>query len=327
MHDAIAILDFGSQTAQLIARRVREAQVYCELFPWNAPAETVLSIRPKGFILSGGPASVYDPGSPQLSEYVLATGLPILGICYGMQALTHALGGRVAQASSREFGLAHLHSIQPNPLLPETDQAVWMSHGDRIDLAPAGFFPLASSDNSPVAAMGDPQRGWYGVQFHPEVRHTAFGKEILQAFVIEICQARPDWTPAAILQEAVETVRQQVGRQRVLSAVSGGVDSSVATALVQRAVGDQLSAVFVDTGLLRLGEREQVIAAFRSGLETEIQVVDAADEFMQAIGSPAHRLFSSRGRSTRTSSSRARRTGPRPPGSRPTTTSAGCPPR
>jgi GMP synthase (glutamine-hydrolysing) len=278
MTDAIAVLDFGSQYTQLITRKVREAQVYAELFPWDAPEEKVRALNPKGFILSGGPNSVYEPGAPFIPPYVLASGLPVLGICYGMQALTHALGGQVASSTAREYGPATVEAHHPNPLLPPGQYAVWMSHGDRIQSLPPGFVALASSGNSPIAAMGRPEKGWYGLQFHPEVHHTPGGTQMLQRFVVGVCGARPDWTPASIISQAVERIRQQVGDARVLSAVSGGVDSSVATALVYRAIGDQLAAVFVDTGLLRQGERQQVEQAFRQNLGTHLTVVDAVGD-------------------------------------------------
>ncbi len=281
--DSIAILDFGSQYAQLIARRVREAQVYCELFPWNATAERVLSIKPVGFILSGGPASVYEENAPQVPAYILESGKPVLGICYGMQALTRALQGRVAASTEREYGPAQVETILSNPLLPPGVQRAWMSHGDRIEAPPEGFMILARSGNSPVAAMGDLERGYYGVQFHPEVRHTPGGKEILRRFVLGICGARPDWTPESIITASVERIRCQVGGERVLSAVSGGVDSSVATALVHRAIGDQLVAVFVDTGLLRQGEATQVVHVFQEMLGVELVAVDAAESFIDAL--------------------------------------------
>ena len=279
----IVVLDFGSQYAQLIARRVREQGVYSELFPHDAPAAEVLALQPRGFILSGGPASVYAPGAPQIPPYVLESGLPVLGVCYGMQALTHALGGAVNPAPRREYGLAHLEVLRPNPLLPEGRYPVWMSHGDRIEALPEGFEVLARTANSPMAAMGDLKRRYFGVQFHPEVQHTPNGGEILRRFAVEICGAAPNWTPENIIADRVASIRAQVGGERVLAAVSGGVDSSVAAALVHRAVGDQLTAVFVDTGLLRAGEREQVEAAFRGALGAHLVVVDAAAEFLQAL--------------------------------------------
>jgi GMP synthase (glutamine-hydrolysing) len=283
MTDSIAILDFGSQYAQLIARRVREAHVYCELFPWDAPAETVLALRPRGFILSGGPASVYAPGAPTLPGYVLESGLPILGICYGMQLLTHTLGGKVNPSPEREYGPATVETLRANPLLSALSFPVWMSHGDRITELPPGFITLAKSGNSPFAAMGDLSRNFYGLQFHPEVKHTEGGTEILRRFAVEICGCAPDWTPASIIETSIARVRAQVGGERVLAAVSGGVDSSVAAALVHRSVGDQLVAVFVDTGLLRKDEPEQVVRTFRQEMGAELVAVDAADEFFAAL--------------------------------------------
>jgi GMP synthase (glutamine-hydrolysing) len=281
--DAIAVLDFGSQYAQLIARRVRELHVYSELFPWDSLAQRVLALQPKGFILSGGPASIYEPHAPQIPAFVLESGLPVLGICYGMQALTHALGGRVAPSGRREYGPAQVQTLSPNPLLADGSQPVWMSHGDRIEAPPPGFQPLARSENSPIAAMGDPRRGYYGVQFHPEVRHTPGGLDLLRRFVFEVCRAQAEWTPESIISASVERIQSMVGDEPVLSAVSGGVDSSVATAMVQRAVGQQLVAVFVDTGLLRLGEVAQVQAALHENLGVEMVVVDAVEQFMQGL--------------------------------------------
>ena len=283
MHNTIVILDFGSQTSQLIARRVREHQVYSELLPWNVIPERVQALRPKGFILSGGPNSVYESGAPQVPAYVLEMGVPILGICYGMQALTHALGGRVAASTEREYGPATVNPLIPNPLLSDTQFSVWMSHGDRIEVLPEGFIRLAESDNSPFAAMGDLERGYFGVQFHPEVHHTPSGSEMLRAFVVEVCKAKPDWTPEVIIDESVARIRAQVRDQRVLSAVSGGVDSSVATALVHKAVGDQLVAVFVDNGLLRKNEPEQVVKTFREHLGVQLFPVNAVEDFMEAL--------------------------------------------
>lgn len=280
--DSIAILDFGSQYAQLIARRVREAQVYCELFPWDAPADEILSIDPKGFILSGGPRSVYEEGAPYIQDFIFKSGLPILGICYGMQTLTHALGGQVDPSAQREYGPAE---IEPNVrgTMLDVISKVWMSHGDRITRMPAGFTALARSRNSPFAAIGDMRRKYFGVQFHPEVRHTPGGERLLRDFVVDICGVRPEWTPESIIERSIERVRKQVGDGRVLAAVSGGVDSSVAAALVHKAVGDQLVAVFVDTGLLRMNEGEQVAAAFRENLGAELLTVDASGEFFEAL--------------------------------------------
>jgi len=283
----LAVLDFGSQYAQLIARRIREAHVYCELHPWNSPKEKVLAAAPRGIILSGGPASVYAEGAPQIPSYVLESKLPVLGICYGMQALTHALGGRVAPSPEREFGVASVRTVTKNPLLPEAPFDALMSHGDRITRLPEGFKTLAVSENSPVAAMGDSTRGYYGLQFHPEVRHTQGGATILRRFAEEICRAPANWTPESIIGESVRQIREQVGEARVLAAVSGGVDSSVAAALVHRAIGENLVAVFVDTGLLRKGEPVQVARAFRENLGAELVVVRAAEEFFEALSGVA----------------------------------------
>ena len=283
MMDTVIILDFGSQYSQLIARRVREVQVYCELFAWDTPADWVIRLQPRGFILSGGPASVYEPQAPTVPAYVLESGLPVLGICYGMQALTHALGGKVAASAHREYGPAQMETLADNPLLPRGEQQVWMSHGDRIEALPPGFISLGRSDNSPIACMGDLQRGYYGLQFHPEVNHTPGGTEILRRFVVDICQARPEWTPDSIIAQSVQRVRAQVGDDPVISAVSGGVDSSVATAMVQRAIGDHLVAVFVDTGLLRQREATQVQSALHERLGVELITVDAVEPFMRAL--------------------------------------------
>jgi GMP synthase (glutamine-hydrolysing) len=280
--ESIAILDFGSQYAQIIARRVREAQVYCELFPWDTPQEKIMSIQPKGFILSGGPRSVYEEGAPYIQKFILDSGLPILGICYGMQALTHALGGQVDSSAQREYGPAEIQTLIPGTMLDALSK-VWMSHGDRITRMPEGFIALAKSDHSPYAAMGDMSRKYFGVQFHPEVHHTPNGAQLLQHFVVDICGVQPEWTPASIIEEAVTRIRAQVGNERVLAAVSGGVDSSVAAALVHKAIGDQLVAVFVDTGLMRQGEGEQVVSAFREHLHAELVAVDAADEYFAAL--------------------------------------------
>lgn len=280
--NSIAILDFGSQYAQIIARRVREVQVYCELFPWDAPREKILSIRPGGFILSGGPKSVYEENAPYIQKFILESGLPILGICYGMQALTHALGGQVDPSAQREYGPAEIQPLIPGTML-DVISKVWMSHGDRITRMPEGFVALAKSGNSPFAAMGDMKRRYFGVQFHPEVHHTPNGTELIKHFAIDICNLEPEWTPASIIDDAVARIQKQAGGERVLAAVSGGVDSSVAAALVHKAIGDQLVCMFVDTGLLRTNEGEQVASAFRNGLGAELITVEASDEFFSAL--------------------------------------------
>ena len=284
MTETIVILDYGSQYTQLIARRVRESQVYSELLPWDAPEATVLAMAPKGFILSGGPRSVYDAGAPTLPEYVIRSGLPVLGICYGMQLLTHALGGKVAPSGQREYGPAAIEMLADSDLLQQGDNpSVWMSHGDRIEQPPEGFKILARSGNSPIAAISDSSRGYYGLQFHPEVRHTPAGSDILSRFVHEVCGCQGDWTPQSIITQAVERIRAQVGSARVLAAVSGGVDSSVATALVQKAVGDQLSAVFVDTGLMRKDEGLWVEKAFRENLGANLLTLHAIEDFFDNL--------------------------------------------
>ena len=289
MPNALAVLDFGSQYTQLIARRVREAHVYCELFPWDADPENVLTLRPRGFILSGGPASVYAPNAPQLPEYVLTQGLPVLGICYGMQLLTHQLGGRVAPAPAREYGPAEVtlvdrHNPLLGPLWPDSSTIkVWMSHGDYVDVEPPGFRTLARSENSPVAAMGDQQRGLYGLQFHPEVVHTARGREILRNFAIDICGCTPDWTPEAFVDQALTRIRRDVGTEKVVCGLSGGVDSATTAALIHRAVGDRLTCIFVNTGLLRRDEPEQVVRTFQRALGMRLVAVDATEGFLGAL--------------------------------------------
>lgn len=285
MPETIIILDFGSQYSQLIARRVREAQVYAELLPWDASAEAINDVKnPKGVILSGGPNSVYESEAPRLPEWVLDADLPVLGICYGMQLLTLALGGTVTSSDQREYGLAEISLIRPSALFSDNDSTtVWMSHGDRVADLPPGFNLLARSANSPFAAMGNAKRQIYGLQFHPEVRHTPAGSAILRRFVHDICGCRGDWTAQSIIDQAVDRIRQQVGTQKVLSAVSGGVDSSVATALVQRAVGNQLSAVFVDTGLMRKDERHWVEQAFRAHLGSQLLTIEAHQTFFEHL--------------------------------------------
>jgi GMP synthase (glutamine-hydrolysing) len=288
MHDSIVVLDYGSQTTQLIARRVREANVYCEQFPWDAPAEQVLALQPKGFILSGGPASVYDPGAPRLPDYVLASGRPVLGICYGMQLLVYYLGGKVAAAHKREYGPAEIRPLEPDvPFFagagPSSRLPVWMSHGDRVERLPPGFKPLGASDNSPYALIGDPDRKLYGVQFHPEVVHTRDGAAVLRGFAVDLCGCTPDWTPGVFIEESIESIRNQVGGGRVVLGLSGGVDSAVVATLIQRAIGDQLTCIFVDTGMLRQGEPEQVVETFERAHGMHLVAVNAIEDFLSAL--------------------------------------------
>ena len=280
---SIAILDYGSQYSQLIARRVRELEVYCELFPWDTPQEEVLAIKPQAFILSGGPASVYAEQAPFLPTYLVESNLPILGICYGMQLLAHTLGGKVASSSQHEYGSAHINLLKENGLVDKSVHKVWMSHGDRVEACPPGFEIYANSPTCPIAVMGDTSRNYYGLQFHPEVAHTPNGDAVLRNFLFNICGCRTTWTAQSIIEDAVLRVKKQVGDQRVLSAVSGGVDSTVATALVHKAIGNQLEAVFVDTGLLRENERSGVEAALRPMLGENLHIVDAGDIFLTAL--------------------------------------------
>ncbi len=287
--DSIAVLDFGSQYSQLIARRVREANVYCELFPWDAPRQDVLDLEPRGFVLSGGPFSVYAPNAPHLPAYVLEQDRPVLGICYGMQLLAHHMGGHVTGADKQEYGAAKVSllgldtplfsSLQPQP----THLQVWMSHGDRIEAVPEGFDVLARSDNAPITAMGDVERKLYGLQFHPEVAHTDRGRDILRSFAVDVCGCTPDWTPTSFIDQTVETIRGRVGEEGVICGLSGGVDSSVTATLVNHAIGDQLTCVFVDSGLLRQNEPEQVVHTFRDRLGLKLIPVDATEVFLEAL--------------------------------------------
>ncbi len=284
---ALVILDFGSQYSQLIARRVRELNVYCELLPYDAPRAQIEALDPPGFILSGGPASVYAPDAPQLPPYVLQSGAPVLGICYGMQLLTHALSGRVDPSPQREYGLAQLKITDADsPLFGYLDAPqlpVWMSHGDRVtELAP-GFDAIAVSDNSPYAAIAYPQRQLFGLQFHPEVAHTPQGKDILRAFVGDICHSPADWTTGNFIAQTTAALRAQIGGGQVVCGLSGGVDSSVTAALLHQAVGEQLTCIFVNTGMLRQGEAEQVVKTFQEQMQTRLIAVDATETFLSAL--------------------------------------------
>jgi GMP synthase (glutamine-hydrolysing) len=282
--ETVVVVDFGSQYSQLIARRVREAEVFCELIPYNAPAETVTRLSPMGYILSGGPASVYEPGAPHLPDYVLSSGRPVLGICYGMQLLAYHLGGEVDPAPKREYGPAQIEVADAdNPLFRDIKNEildVWMSHGDRISRLPSGFTSLARSQNSPVAAMGDHGRGFYGLQFHPEVAHTPQGSQLLRAFLYDICNCQGGWTAHNFIDQAIDQAQTQIDGERVVCGLSGGVDSAVTAALLDRAVGDQLSCIFVNNGLMRLGEPEQVVSTFRNHLHIPLIPVDATEQFL-----------------------------------------------
>lgn len=284
--EVIAILDFGSQYSQLIARRVREARVYCELFRHDAPAEEVLALNPRGFVLSGGPSSAYEPDAPKLGAYVLDSELPVLGICYGMQLLAHNLGGRVAASRRREYGPSLLQVTDLScPLFAELPFAlqVWMSHGDRIEALPQGFMVVAQTDNSPIAAMAHPGYRRFGLQFHPEVVHTPHGADIIRNFLYRVCGLRGTWTPAHFISEVVADIRRQVGDGQVLCALSGGVDSAVVATLVHRAVGHQLTCVFVDHGMLRQGEPEQVMRTFQQEQGMRLVVVHAVEDYLEAL--------------------------------------------
>ncbi|MER6812385.1 glutamine-hydrolyzing GMP synthase [Spirillospora sp. NPDC000708] len=283
--DTVLVVDFGAQYAQLIARRVRECHVFSEIVPSTMPAAEMLAKRPKAIILSGGPASVYEQGAPAAPEGLFELGVPTLGICYGHQVMAQALGGAVENSDVAEYGGATVAVTSPGMLfagLPN-EQAVWMSHRDFVREAPAGFTVTASTDVTPVAGMEDRERGFFGVQFHPEVLHTENGMEILRRFLYEGAGCRPNWTMVNIAEESIEAVREQVGGKRAICALSGGVDSAVAAALVQRAIGDQLTCVFVDHGLLRKGEPEQVEKDFVAATGVNLHVVDAQDRFLSAL--------------------------------------------
>ena len=283
--DRVLVVDFGAQYAQLIARRVREAHVYSEIVPRDLGAAEVAARNPVGIILSGGPASVYAADAYDLDPAILGMGIPILGICYGHQVLAHALGGDVVRTEAAEFGRTDLEVDGDSVLfaeLPERQQ-VWMSHRDAVVKAPPGFRVTAATAASPVAAMEDLDRRMCGVQFHPEVAHTPRGQEVLRRFLYDVCGARPTWTNVGIIEQAVAAVRAQAPEGRVICGLSGGVDSAVAAALVHRAIGSRLTCVFVDHGLLRMGEAEQVVATFRASLDIDLIHVDAADRFLAAL--------------------------------------------
>ncbi|MBA8793216.1 GMP synthase (glutamine-hydrolyzing) [Friedmanniella endophytica] len=284
-HDLVLVVDYGAQYAQLIARRVREAKVYSEIVPHTAATETILARQPKAVILSGGPSSVYEPGAPQLDPALLTAGTPVFGICYGFMAMAQALGGTVARTGMREYGRTAVEVLEPGTLLaglPPTLSS-WMSHGDEVTGAPDGFTVAATSPRAAVAAFENTAAGLAGVQWHPEVLHSEHGQQVLEHFLFDIAGCRPTWTMVNIVEEQVEAIRARVGDAQVLCALSGGVDSSVAAALVQRAVGDQLTCVFVDHGLLRAGEAEQVERDYVEATDVKLKVVDASAQFLRAL--------------------------------------------
>nr|MBA3524710.1 glutamine-hydrolyzing GMP synthase [Geodermatophilaceae bacterium] len=283
--DSVLVVDFGAQYAQLIARRVREARVFSEIVPSDLPVAQMLERRPKAIILSGGPSSVYVEGAPQAPAGLFEAGVPVFGICYGFQLMAQALGGEVARTGRREYGGTPMTVTTAGVLLDGTplQQDVWMSHGDSCVAAPAGFTVTATSSGAPVAAFEDPARGLAGVQFHPEVRHTAHGQKVLEHFLYDIAGCAPSWTMDNVVDDQVARIRAQVGNKRVLCALSGGVDSAVAAALVHEAVGDQLTCVYVDHGLMRQGETEQVRTDYVAATGIRLEVVDAADRFLAAL--------------------------------------------
>jgi GMP synthase (glutamine-hydrolysing) len=285
-HDTVLVVDFGAQYAQLIARRIREARVYSEIVPRSMPLAEMLAKRPRGIVFSGGPASVHVDHAPTIDPAVYDAGIPVLGICYGAQLVAQQLGGEVRRTGGGEYGRTPMtRTDAPSVVLAELapEQVVWMSHGDAITTAPPGFSVTATSPGAPIAALEDRERRVYGVQFHPEVAHTERGQDVLRAFLFDVCGCRSTWTNTSIIEEAVDEIREQVGGERVICGLSGGVDSAVAAALVHKAVGDQLTCVFVDTGLLRLGEAEQVEETFRAQFQVDLVHVKAADRFMGAL--------------------------------------------
>ena len=283
--ETIVVIDFGSQYNMLIVRRVRDCHVYCELVPYDTPWEKITTLNPKGFILSGGPASVYAPGAPLAPTYIYEKHLPVIGICYGMQLIAYQLGGQVSPGEKHEYGHAILHiSTEDCPLfagLP-TSLPVWMSHGDQIMEMPPGFKALAYTENSPIAVMGS-DKGIFGLQFHPEVAHTPQGKSIFQNFVYRICGCQGNWTPTRFIAESIDKIKKQVGAGRVICALSGGVDSAVTATLVHRAIGDNLTCLFINNGLLRREEPERVLNTFQRNLKMDIVHVDASERFLKRL--------------------------------------------
>ncbi|MCH2509669.1 MAG: glutamine-hydrolyzing GMP synthase [Dehalococcoidia bacterium] len=289
--EGVVVIDFGSQYSHLIARRIRELKVYSMIAQSKSTWDSVKHLNPKGVILSGGPASVYEEGAPQIPSWVFEQRLPVLGICYGMQALVHQLGGKVSPGAKQEFGYAVLHQDGPDSetgtgsvLFNElpTEFQVWMSHGDRVETLPPGFTGMAYTENSPVAAIGNGEN-MFGIQFHPEVNHTPLGQDILNNFLFKACECKADWTPGNVVHDSIKNIQEQVGDGKVICALSGGVDSAVTAGLLHQAIGDQLTCIFVNNGLLRLEEAERVQATFKRGLGLNLTYVDATDRFLDKL--------------------------------------------
>lgn len=288
LFDKIIILDFGSQYTQLIARRVRECGIYSEIHPFNISLEKISSLSPKGIILSGGPSSVYENNAPRCDPNIFNMGIPTLGICYGMQLIAQSLGGKVSHSEKREYGNARLSINRKTKLFNKIEKkgdsiSVWMSHGDKIERLPEGFYVLAHSENTPIAAIEDPRRKIYGLQFHPEVVHTQIGKRIIKNFLFEICNCKRKWTMKSFLEDTLENLKDTIGYEKVICALSGGVDSTVVAVLLHKAIGDNLKCIFVDNGLLRSGEATQVINLFRYNFKIPLIYIDAKDLFLKAL--------------------------------------------
>jgi len=281
----IVVIDFGSQYNQLIARRVREQKVYCQIEPPHIGLDYLRSLNPEGIILSGGPSSIYEKNSPKVVPEIFELGIPVLGICYGMQFMVHALGGKVTKASKREYGFAQLRIQHPGGLFDALSDAstCWMSHGDSVDRLPTGFIRTASTDNTPLAAIADPEKRLYGLQFHPEVEHTPKGGQIISNFLFNICGCKSNWTMKAFAKENIKLVRNTVGDKKVILGLSGGVDSSVAAVLIHRAIGQHLTCIFVDNGLLRLNEAAKLKTVFKEYLHINIRYVNASSMFLKAL--------------------------------------------
>ena len=280
--EQVVVIDFGAQYSQLIARRIRECKVYCEILPHSISAEELAARKPTGIVLSGGPSSVYEDGAPKLDPRVFELGIPVLGICYGMQLMAHTLGGRVEPGHKREYGKTEMKVVDHEDLFCGLDREIvgWMSHGDSVAEAPNGFSVLAQTPNTPIASMGDNQRKFYGVQFHPEVVHTPRGKQILENFLYKVCGCSGLWTMSSFIEEATASIRKQVGDGHVVCGLSGGVDSSAVAALIHRAIGDQLTCIFVNNGVLRKGEAEMVQKTFGESFNMRLVYVDAEDRFL-----------------------------------------------